>query len=1069
MVASSPVVASVSRRVPRAAVTLMPSATMRMLYTHRRIVALGLLAMPLALPPSLAAMRVHTVDRLVTPVTPARVAVVKGRVTEKESGQPIMSVQVIVVGSAQRIGAITDASGEFTLRGAPAGALTLRATRIGYAPMDQAVTVPVDGEVTVNFTLTHAATRLEEVVTTATGEQSRREMGNTVASLNADSIVKSAPITTVSELLQARTAGVQVIQTQGVIGSSPNVRIRGVGSLSLSNEPLVVVDGIRFSNESEPGNVSGVRINRLSTLDPEDVESIDVIRGPSAAALYGTAASNGVVIVKTKRGRSGGTKWATFIENGVTQMPGGYPANYWTFGRNIVNGVPVTGTAPVHCTLAASAQNQCVIDSTSSFNPWTDAKTDPFRNGPSSQYGVQASGGSNALRFFFSADRQGETGPYYMPGFEQTRITTKLGEAPRSEQIRPNQLHQTSVRGNFTFALAPNATLDLSGGYQDRDLWTPFDGTFFQGLSNQLFSAPGFQTATNGTAGQFVGDILSVGQRNTLERFTGSGSLNWTPMSWLQLTAEGGIDNANSNNFQNQRPGEGPTTSAWGPTAAQGFSGIDLFRTNSLQYTATIRGQATHRLSSSFNSVTSAGGQWFKSGIYQLFGEGYGLGVGATTPTAAAQRLASTTTTENATYGAFAQEQVSWRDRLYVTVASRIDKNSAFGRDNGTTVYPSANVSYVISDESWFPHVPGMERLRVRSSVGQAGLPPGTTAALPFLSPLTYPAANGDTPGLTVQSIGNANLKPEVTTEFENGFDMGLFRDRVNVELTYFNKVSRDQIFASPLPPSFGAGGTQTINIARVDNKGLELSIDAQMINSRNLSWNMRINGSHVANKLVDIGDVSLPQTQGQRNVVGFPLFGIWDRPYTFKDANNDGIIVPSEITLAAADSFRGSTLPAYEGGLSNTLGFLHDKLRVSGLVDYRGQFWNTYTIGSNRCVSALNCAAINVKGSSLADQAAAVAASSGTLRNTRWGIYQPNDFIKLREVSVTAELPASLTERFLHGRSAQFVLSGRNLATLWTKYPGIDPEANRNGNGNDDLGTPPAIRLWLARVNLAF
>jgi TonB-dependent SusC/RagA subfamily outer membrane receptor len=172
---------------------------------------------------------------------------------------------------------------------------------------------------------------------------------------------------------------VQVIQTQGVIGSSPNIRIRGVGSLSLNNEPLVVVDGIRFSNEAEPGNVSGVRINRLSTLDPEDVESIDVIRGPSAAALYGTAAANGVVVIKTKRGRSGGTKWSAFVENGVTQMPGGYPANYWTFGRNIVNGVPVTGAAPVHCTLAGSAQNQCVIDSTSSFNPWTNSMTDPFK------------------------------------------------------------------------------------------------------------------------------------------------------------------------------------------------------------------------------------------------------------------------------------------------------------------------------------------------------------------------------------------------------------------------------------------------------------------------------------------------------------------------------------------------------------------------------------------------------------------------------------------------------------------------------------------------------------------
>ncbi|MDB4876371.1 MAG: putative outer membrane protein [Gemmatimonadetes bacterium] len=1030
----------------------------------RRTAAVALLALPL-LPSHTFAAPGH--GALAAPL--ARAGVIKGRVTDKESGQPVVSAQIVVVGAAQRIGAISDANGNYTLTGAPAGQATLRVTRIGYQPMDQTVSVPADGSVTADFGLSRAVARLEEVVTTATGEQSRREMGNVVASIMVDSIAKTSPIQNITEMMQARASGVQVIQTQGVIGASPNIRIRGIGSLSLSNEPLVVLDGVRFSNENEPGNVSAVRISRISTLDPEDVESIDVIKGPSAAALYGTAAANGVIVIKTKRGRAGSTRWTAFGETGITVMPSNYPANYWTFGRNIVNGVPVTGATPIHCTLAASALGQCLIDSTSSYNPWTDSRSDPFKNGPSARYGFQASGGSESLRFFFSADRQGETGPYYMPAFEQDRLTTLHGYAPNSQQVRPNQLHQTSVRGNFTFTLAPSATLDISGGYQDRDLWSPFDGTFFQGLSNQLFSAPGFKTASNGTAGQFVGDIYSVGQRNTLERFTGTTSLNWTPIPWFQFTAEGGIDNSNANNAQNQLPGEGPTTAAWGPSASQGFSGVDIFRTNSLQYTATIRGAANRKLTNTLTSNTTVGGQWFKSGIYQLFGEGYGLGVGSTTPNAASQRLASTTTTENATYGAFVQEQLNWRDRLYGTVSARTDQNSAFGRSAGTTLYPSANISYVISDESWFPHLPGVSRLRLRSTVGQAGLPPGTTAALAFLSALTYPAANGDNPGLTVASIGNADLRPEVTTEYEGGFDMGALGDRVNIEFTLFNKVSRDQIFARPLPPSFGAGGTQTVNVAKVINRGIELAVDGNVIDRRALTWNVRLNGSHLNNKLADIGTVVLPTTQGVRNVVGYPLFGIWDRPYTYKDANGDGIITASEITLAAADSFRGSTLPLYEAGLSNSFGLLNNRFHVTALLDYRGSFWNTYTIGSNRCVSALNCEAINVKGSSLADQAAAVAAASAALKNTKWGIYQPNDFVKLREISVTADLPANLTSKFLRGRTAQLVLSGRNLATLWTKYPGIDPEANRSANGNDDLGTPPAIRLWLARFNIAF
>ena len=375
-----------------------------------------------------------------------------------------------------------------------------------------------------------------------------------------------------------------------------------------------------------------------------------------------------------------------------------------------------------------------------------------------------------------------------------------------------------------------------------------------------------------------------------------------------------------------------------------------------------------------------------------------------------------------------------------------------------------------MSDESWFPRSLLADRLRLRGSVGQAGLPPGTTAAITFLSTLTYPSQGGESPGLVLQQLGNLELQPEVTTEYEGGFDLGMFGDRVNLEATYFAKIAKNELFQQPLPPSSGTGaGSQWVNLARVDNKGYELSLDARVFDSQLLSWNTRLSGSHVKNKLVDIGKVQLAQPQGARNVVGYPLFGLWDRPYTYNDANGDGVIVPSEITLAAADSFKGSTLPEYEASLANNISLFRNRVHLNALMDYRGKFWNSYTIGSNRCVSAANCAAINVAGSPLDEQAAAVAAATGALRNTRWGIFQPNDFIKLREVSVALDAPNSFVNRYLHGRGAQLVLSGRNLATLWTKYPGIDPEANRQANGNDDLGTPPAIRYWLARLNISF
>ena len=1046
-----------------------------MFQVPRRTCALALFALPLV-PATLSAHAVGSLSAarsVETRPAPAPAGTIRGRVIDKESGQPVTAAQITVVGTS--LGALTTNDGQYTINGVTAGQVTVRAARIGYQPQNQVVVVSDNGQAAANFSLDRAVARLEEVVTTATGEQSRREMGNVVATVKVDSVVKTAPITNVTQLLQARTAGVQVIQGQGVTGAAAGIRIRGTSSLSQTNEPLIVVDGIRYDNSTEPGNTSaGVRINRFQ-INPDDVESMDIIKGPSASALYGTAAANGVIVIKTKRGSTSAPRWSGFAEGGVTSMPTGkYPANYWSFGRNIGAG-GVLGTSVIHCTVASAAQGACKIDSLTSYNPWTNPLSKPYANGPRGEGGVQVSGGNDVVKYFMSVDREDETGPYKMPTPEIDRITSaRSGLAPRPDQVRPNRLKNTSLRGSFNFPIGRNANLDISTSYSDRDLTTPFDGTFFAGLSNQLFSAPGFKTTTNGTAREYVGDIYSVNQRLTLERFTGSGAFNWSPITWLQLTAEGGVDNGNSNNYQIQLPGEGTANgSAWGPTSSQGFSGKDIFRTNNLQYTTTFRAAATRRLLSNLNSQTTLGYQWFKTGSYQLFGEGYGLALGASTPNAAQQRLASETTTENKTYGAFISEQLSYNDRLFLTMSAREDQNSAFGRQVGNTVYPSANVSYVISEEPWFPKLMLLDKLRLRSSVGQAGLQPNSTAALQFLAAQTYPIGSSEIPGEFISSVGNPNLKPEITTEFEGGFDAGFLEDRLNVEFTLFNKISRNQLFQANLPPSFGVGATQWVNIARVQNRGVELSADAQVLNMRPLSWNIHVNGSHIKNKLVDIGSYVLPQPQGVRQVVGYPLNGLWDRPYTYNDANGDGTIVASEITLASADDFRGSTLPEYEAGLSNTFGLLGGALTFNTLFDYRGKFWNSYTIGSNRAVSAGNAPEVNVPFWGLGDQAAAVAAGSSSLRNTRWGIFKPNDFIRLRELSLSYRIPDRFVQRYARAKGAQLVLSGRNLGVLWTKYPGIDPEANRSitstGGGNDDLGTPPVIRYWITRINLNF
>jgi hypothetical protein len=390
----------------------------------------------------------------------------------------------------------------------------------------------------------------------------------------------------------------------------------------------------------------------------------------------------------------------------------------------------------------------------------------------------------------------------------------------------------------------------------------------------------------------------------------------------------------------------------------------------------------------------------------------------------------------------------------------------------GNTVYPRASVSYVMTDEPWFPQWSALSNLRVRASWGQAGVPPGTIAALQFLNANTVPLGGTEVGALRLGAIGNARLLPEVTTETETGFDLGLFNSRVNVEATYFRKLSRDALFQNPLPPSFGAGPNQWQNIAAVLNAGVELSVDWQVVNRSLFSWSTRVNGSRIENKLVDAGNAQLAVTQGARNVVGYPVFGLWARPIkSFTDANNDGILTENEIVVGDTAEYRGSSLPVNEMGWSNTFGFFKNAVQVSTLFDYRGGFYNQWGFENQRCISG-NCEAVNVPGSSLRGQAAAVTTTSARLGNSVWGFFEPNDFIRFRELSVSFQLPTRVANR-LKARSTNIALVGRNIGMIWTRFPGIDPESNsavqNTGGGNNDFFSAPLLRYWTVRVNMGF
>lgn len=986
---------------------------------------------------------------------------IRGTVVDADGALPVPSAPVTIVDT--RLGSVTDNNGSYVIRGVPAGPQTVRFARIGYAPQTKAVTVVEGEELVVDFTAAKSVIQLEEIVTTATGQQSRRAVGNVVAVISTDSLVTGTGVTSATDVLTARVPGVTVVQGSGTIGGSPDIVIRGQTSVGASSDPLWIVDGMRMVAGDVNRSFTQNGNSTISSLNMQDIESIEVIKGPSATALYGTQANNGVVIVKTKRGSAGGTSWRAWGELGLNDQPADWPTNYRSWGRNINQSSGLPTGAPVQCRPSQSAAGQCAIDSLTSFSPFENPETTPFGEmGDRRVLGVAVSGGNDRFRYYSSAERTEETGPYTMPDAEISRLTELLGSSPREEQIYPNAQQQTSLRGNFNAQLSSNSDLAVSSSYSDRRLRTPFNGSFFQGIQIQGLTAPGYRTPFGGYAAQYLGDIMSVWQPEREQRFTGSMSYNVRPIDWLDAHAIVGIDRSAQSAEQFAAVGEG-TNGGWGRLRGRS-GGYRKALTNLNRYSVDMGASANFALRGDLTSRSSVGGQWFKDDQYEVQFSGYGLAPGTTTiPSAGTKSIDAERIIQRASYGIFVDQQFAWRDRLYVSGGVRYDASNVFGPEAKRPVYPRAQASYVISEEDFFPTNLKIDRLRIRASWGKSGSAPGPTQAIPVLVPSTVQYGDAILPTLMLEDGFNPAIKPEITSEVEGGFDATLFGERVNLEFTIYRKTNRNGITNAQLAPSLGTATLFPINVGRVENRGFEYAVDFAALNYPALSWDVRISGSHNTNEVKVLNDQPLPAPELQRTIPGYPIDGAWSRPLLgFDDANGDGIITEAEITVGDEWEYIGPVQPVNEAQFASTFGFFDRRVRLTTLFDYRGGHYHYYGGGRDRCNGG-SAREANDPAASLEEQAACVAAT--TASRTRWGYVEPADFIKLREASLTFDIPRSIgpLSRIPNGTIS---LTGRNLATLWTRYPGLDPEAG--GRFNDNWIVPP-LRYFLARVTLTF
>jgi TonB-linked SusC/RagA family outer membrane protein len=963
-----------------------------------------------------------------------------GRVTDAASTAAIEGVLVQVVGTGLVGTSAND--GRFRIVNVPIGSQQIVARRIGFSAARTSVEVRSGAEATLDLVMSPSAIALDQVVVTGTaGAQEKRSIGNAVTTINASAELRKSGATNVTSLLSARAPGVTVRARSGRLGSGPAIEVRGRNSLSLENAPLIFVDGVRINSATSTGPLAvagrlggqGATVaGRLNDIDPNDIESIEVIKGPAAATIYGTEAANGVIQIITKRGAAGSRPQLTMqVEQGMMEFANAesrVPTNYYR--------VPATGSVVTWNGLQSEA----------------DSGRSIYRTGQIRRYTGSVSGSRDVFRYYVSGTYE-----------------NSLGIEPN------NSIRQLSMRTNLDVQLRPNTNLATSLNYITASNRLGAD----VGASPLLGASVGHGSLFTATRG-FFATVPEVPQQlfdnsDAIDRITVSATLSNAPVSWFTQRLIAGIDYTGEDARSLERFAPPEIARFLAPASAAGSIGQTL-RRNSI-ISGDYSGTASLPLTSTLTSRTSVGGQYYRTALNTSFLGGLAFpapGVevvsGATTPLASSQSEIL-----NTTIGAYTEQQFAWRERLYLTAGVRVDNNSAFGQDFKWVTYPKVSSSWVIGEESFFPLRDVFNTLRLRAAYGESGRQPAAFSALRTFAAATGP--NGSR-AVTPASLGNPDLRPERGKEIELGFEAGLF-ERVTLDFTYFSKRTFDQIVSQPVAPSSGFPGSQFRNLGRVDNRGIELSASWRAIARPGLEWELGGNVATNRDRIIDLGGIqNVVANPGFHNLVGFPIGAVFakrvvsaDRSATGQATNVlcDGGEGQAPVGCAQAPFVNiGTPTPSLTGAVSTTLR-LGERIRLFALGDFRRGNLLHNAVEQLRCTGAVG--APLCRANQFPEEFSPIYLAGVVPTAAAQGItaeyYQDASFFKLREMSISYTMPPTWTRA-----RTTITVAGRNLMT-WTKYDGIDPEVNANNAGTSivalDQAVTPPLRMFSATINVAW
>lgn len=1038
---------------------------------------------------------------------------IKGTVTDEETGEPIAGVNIVISGT--QTGTSTDAEGEYELKDISAGTYNVEARYVGYETVVKSVTVRNNQTSTLNFEFSLSTTMLDDVVVTALGiSREQRSIGYSTQVVDGENLTMAGEKNVIGSLA-GKIAGVQVTGASGAsMGGTQKIKIRGVNSISGSGEPLIVIDGTPISNANFSGSVGRDYGNIAQDINPDDIESVNVLKGPAASALYGIRGQYGVIMITTAKGAQGADRFTVELNSSVSidkvsnimpyqNLYGAGSSQTWNTlpnGDKYVDmideswGPKMDGT-PVRQFYSFFPEDKD-YGKTTPFVPHPDNIKDYFETGSTFSNGLTVSGGTNRASFRLSFNNTNTTGIEPNTFLDRSNVGVSTG-IQVSDQWKFNadvnfstnkgrRPTQGAEAGSRYFGQWFERNIDMNrmrdykypdGSFLHWNLRTPssVDGEIAN-LRPLYFDNPFFM------AYESFGD-------DSRDRLFGNMGLTYTPIEGLELSAFVRSD-MYTQNIESR--------SAFGGSGTPGYS-VGKYQNTEMNYELMAR---YNKRWDEFTLNGTLGGNVYDRHYTYVSESTVG---GLSTPgfyniDASIDRPNTTSYLLNkkimSGYGLLS---LGYKDVYYLDVSLRNDKSSALPKDNNSYWYYSVSGSFVFGDLiDWEPLSFG--KLRLSYAKAGSDLSPYQTTPV-YVVGTNY----GSTSSLALPStLNNPSIKPSFSHSYEAGIDLRLF-DRLGLELTYYMQQNKDQIISLDISGTSGYGATN-INAGLIENKGIEISLTGTPIQTRDFNWDAGFNISKNIGEVVELHpSINVYQydytvyssvTTYLNSYEGEPFGSIVGQAYQRDEATGKILLDDNNIPMYtdATHNF-GSALPDWTGGFHNTLNY--KDFSLSAMIDFQigGQFFSRSQSLADRTGLSEKTAATNDKGHNVRDDVSAgggvkvngISNSTGqevtayVPAKTYYGILGQRiaeeyiydaSYVKLREVRFGYNVNSKLIEK-LPVQNIRVGLIARNPLTIWQDAPkGLDPSELSTGSQSIswyEAGMLNSVRSYGFDINITF